>query len=132
MPLVKLSIKDRFSESVLEKIYTCPDISIALDKFRTKYPDFWVSLVAVEDNQLHNAIYGGDFAFCGPLNMTKDEILVMNDEMDLKAYQMKWYPKSTDNESALHEELSRAEQELLAEMETEDQDKYDTVDQEYD
>jgi len=92
MPLVKLLIQDRFSVSVLEKTYTCPDISIALDKFRTKYPDCWVSLVAVEDNKLHNAIDGRDFAFFCPLNMTKDEILVMNDEMDLKAYQMKWYP----------------------------------------
>jgi hypothetical protein len=132
MPLVKLSIKDRFSESVLEKIYTCPDVSVAADKFSAKYPDCWISLVEVEDNAIHATVCGGDFAYCPPLNMTKDEILVENDEMDLKDYQMKWYPKSTDNESALHEELSRAEQELLAEMETEDQDKYDTVDQEYD
>jgi hypothetical protein len=125
MPLVNLTIRDRFSAPVLEKTYTCPDIAVATEKFRAKYPDCWVSLVEADK-------FYQDFAFYTPLNMLKDEILVMNDDMDLKDYQMKWYPKSTDNESALHEELSRAEQELLAEMETEDQDKYDTVDQEYD
>ena len=103
MPLVKLSIKDRFSESVLEKIYTCPDVSVAADKFSAKYPDCWVSLVEVEDNAIHATVCGGDFAYCPPLNMTKDEILVEFDEMDLKDFQMKWYP-GTDKLAALYQE----------------------------
>lgn len=103
MPLVKLSIKDRFSESVLEKIYTCPDVSVAADKFSAKYPDCWVSLVEVEDNAIHATVCGGDFAYCPPLNMTKDEILVEFDEMDLKAYQLKWYP-GTDKLAAIYQE----------------------------
>ena len=103
MPLVKLSIKDRFSESVLEKIYTCPDVSVAADKFSAKYPDCWVSLVEVEDNAIHATVCGGDFAYCPPLNMTKDEILVEFDEMDLKDYQLKWYP-GTDKLAALYQE----------------------------
>ena len=115
MPLVKLSIKDRFDASVLDKTYTCPDISIALDKFRTKYPECWVSLVEVEDNELHNALYGGDFAFCAPLNMTKDELLVMNDEIDIKEFQLKWYPKST---------VVALNQEDLCELEVEDTEDF--------
>lgn len=117
MPLVKLSIKDRFSESVLEKIYTCPDVSIAANKFSAKYPDCWVSLVEVEDNAIHATISGGDFAYCPPLNMAKDEILVENDEMDLKDYQLKWYP-GTDKLAAVY--LQDMELELTTLSDTEE------------
>ena len=115
MPLVKLSIKDRFSESVLEKIYTCPDVSVAADKFSAKYPDCWVSLVEVEDNAIHATVCGGDFAYCPPLNMTKDEILVMNDEIDIKEFQLKWYPKST---------VVALNQDDLCELEVEDTEDF--------
>ena len=112
MQLVKLSIKDRFDAIVLERTYVCPDISAAARKFSAKYPDCWVSLVAVEDNEPHNALYGGDFAYWTPLNMTKDEILVMNDEMEIKDYQLKWYPGTN-----LNQEYSELEAEDTEEFE---------------
>jgi len=74
-------IKDRFSNTVLNKVIEPASIQRAANKFSVQYPDCWVNVKSVQDPL-------GDFCFLQPLNMSRDE----DSEMTLQEYQSYWYP----------------------------------------
>lgn len=120
MPLVKLSIKDRFGSLTLGKTYICNDIKSAANKFEVKYPQHWVSLTEVDTK---GESIGTNFYHMCPLDMRKDEDKLANELITFEEYRDYWYPNSRQVQSELDQELSRAEQEMLAEQESID-DQY--------
>jgi hypothetical protein len=120
MPLVKLSIKDRFGSLVLGKTYMCNDIESAANKFKVKYPQYWVSLNEVDTK---GESIGTTFFHMCPLDMRIDEVKLNNELITFEEYREYWYPDKKQVKAALDKELSKAEQEMLAEQESID-DQY--------
>ena len=129
MPLVKLVIVDRFYATVLSKTYMCNDMEAASKKFEAKYPQCWVSLSEVDTKG--NEIFGADCYHLCPLDMWKDEEKVANDQMTFEEYRAYWYPERKKVQDALNQELSKAELEMLAEIEYAD-DQYNPFSDVYD
>lgn len=130
MPLVKLVIVDRFGETVLGKTYMCNDLEAASKKFEAKYPQCWVTIWAV-DTKGQPITANGDFYSLCPLDMWKDEEKMANDLMTFDDYKAYWYPERKKVQDALNSELSKAELEMLAELEAAD-DQYNPFSDVYD
>jgi hypothetical protein len=128
MPLVNLTIRDRFGSLVLGKTYMCNSIESAATKFQAKYPQCWVNLNKV--NTKGEPIYTNFYHMC-PLDMLKDEIKLNNDQITLEEYREYWYPDKKQVKAALDQALSLAEQEMLAEQESID-DQYNPFSDVYD
>lgn len=129
MPLAKLIIVDRFGATVLSKTYMCNDIEAASKKFEAKYPQCWVTIVQVDTKG--NTIVDGDFYSLCPLDMWKDEEKVNIGQMTFDEYRAYWYPERQKVQDALNQELSKAELEMLAELEASD-DQYNPFSDVYD
>jgi hypothetical protein len=129
MPLAKLIIVDRFGATVLSKTYMCNDIEAASKKFEAKYPQCWVTIAQVDTKG--NTIVDGDFYSLCPLDMWKDEEKVNIGQMTFDEYRVYWYPERQKVQDALNQELSKAELEILAELEASD-DQYNPFSDVYD
>jgi hypothetical protein len=128
MPLTKLTVTDRFGSLVLGKTYMCNSIESAATKFQAKYPQYWVSLTEVDTK---GDSMGTNFYHMCPLDMLKDEIKLANELITFEQYREYWYPDKKQVQAALDQELSRAEQEMLAELEAAD-DQYNPFSDVYD
>jgi len=129
MPLAKLAIVDRFGSIVLSKTYMCNDIQAASKKFEVKYPQCWVTIAQVDTKG--NQLINGDFYALCPLDMWKDEDKVNIGQMTFDEYRAYWYPEGQKVKDALNVELSKAELEMLAELEASD-DQYNPFADVYD
>jgi hypothetical protein len=128
MPLAKLIIVDRFGNTALSKTYMCNDIAVASKKFEAKYPQCWVAITQVDTKG--KAVINGDFYSLCPLDMWKDEEKVNIGQMTFDEYRAYWYPERP-MVAALNQELSKAELEMLAELEASD-DQYNPFADVYD
>jgi hypothetical protein len=106
----------------------CNSIESAANKFKVKYPQYWVSLTEVDTK---GDSMGTNFYHMCPLDMLKDEIKLNNDQITFEEYREYWYPDKKQVKAALDQALSRAEQEMLAEQESID-DQYNPFSDVYD
>ena len=115
--IAQVVIVDRFGKKVVNKMISPVDLGRAASKYSDMHPECWVTVTSKETEDTYALM---------PKNMKRDEDRIDSGDMTFDDYHEYWYPvKSNKIHNALMSELTKAEEELLSEMEDTDIEQYE-------